>query len=83
MRILFVCLGNSHSDDLIAQGAGTATALVDGYQVAFLVGAGFIAAALAIAVAVLKPVPALAAAAEPAAMPEFEDGAQPALGEAA
>jgi len=76
-------ISTSHSDDLIAQGAGTATALVDGYQVAFFVGAGFIAVALAIAVAVLKPVPALAAAAEPAAMPELEDGAQPALGEAA
>jgi EmrB/QacA subfamily drug resistance transporter len=50
-------LATSRTDDLLGQGEGTATALTGGYHLAFVVGAGLLAAAIIVAAAVLKPTP--------------------------
>jgi EmrB/QacA subfamily drug resistance transporter len=63
-------LATSRTDTLLADGAGQASALVDGYTLAFTVAAVFVAAALVVAVAVLRqpaPVVSEEAAAEPVA----------------
>jgi EmrB/QacA subfamily drug resistance transporter len=48
-------LSTTRSDDLIAGGEGTASALTSGYHLAFLVGAVLVLAALVVAVTVLAP----------------------------
>ena len=48
-------LSASRSESLIDDGVSTAAALTDGYRLAFLVGAVLVGAAVAVAVAVLKP----------------------------
>ena len=52
-------LSTTRTEDKLADGASQASALVDGYQLAFFVGAGFAAAAIALAVTVLEPTPEL------------------------
>src|SRR4029077_16389822 len=48
-------LSSTRSDSLIAGGDSTASALTSGYHLAFLVGAGLVAAAIVVAVTVLQP----------------------------
>jgi EmrB/QacA subfamily drug resistance transporter len=48
-------LSATRSETLIEQGHSTAAALTDGYQLAFLIGAGLVVAAIAVAVTVLQP----------------------------
>jgi EmrB/QacA subfamily drug resistance transporter len=63
-------LSTERSENLIAAGHSTASALTSGYHLAYLVGAGLAAASVLIAIFVLKPTPAPAAAAqEPAGEP--------------
>ena len=52
-------LSTTRTEGALADGASRAAALVDGYQLAFFVGAGFAAAAIALAVTVLEPTPEL------------------------
>src|SRR5215218_997642 len=48
-------LASSRTEDLLGSGHSTAAALTSGYHLAFVVGAGLIAAGIAIALAVLRP----------------------------
>jgi EmrB/QacA subfamily drug resistance transporter len=50
-------LSTTRSDSLLASGESAASALTSGYHLAFVIGAGLVAAAVAIAVSVLQPVP--------------------------
>jgi EmrB/QacA subfamily drug resistance transporter len=52
-------LSTSRTENLVADGSSTAAALTDGYQLAFLVGAALVGAAIAVALTVLRPVPAV------------------------
>jgi hypothetical protein len=62
-------LAATRTSHLLAGGHSEAAALTGGYQLAFMVGAGLIVAALAVALTVLVPEPALSAHAhEEAAM---------------
>jgi EmrB/QacA subfamily drug resistance transporter len=45
----------SRSDNLLASGSATASALTSGYHLAFLIGAGLVVAAIIVAVTVIKP----------------------------
>src|SRR5215211_1603661 len=51
-------LATSRTDDLLADGESTASALTEGYQLAFAVGAALLVAAVALAAFVLKSPPA-------------------------
>jgi EmrB/QacA subfamily drug resistance transporter len=51
-------LSTTRTENLVAEGAGQASALVDGYQLAYFVAVGLLGAAVALAITVLKPVPA-------------------------
>jgi EmrB/QacA subfamily drug resistance transporter len=74
-------LATTRSDSLLEAGESTASALTEGYQLAFLIGAGLVAAGIALAVTVLRPE---AAAAEEAVEAGGEPvGAEPAYSEAA
>jgi hypothetical protein len=68
-------LSTTRTDNLLAGGEAAAEALTSGYQVAWIVGAGLLATAIAVAVAVLRPVPT------PDGAPEEASAAQPALSE--
>jgi EmrB/QacA subfamily drug resistance transporter len=71
-------LSTSRSETLVAQGHSTASALVGGYHVAFLIAAGLVVAAILVAVVVVEP------AAKAAKRAELRQrGAQVALPEAA
>jgi len=48
-------LSATRSDNLLAGGEATASALTGGYHLAFLIGAGLVAAAILVAVTVLQP----------------------------
>jgi len=48
-------LSSTRSDNLIAEGHSTISALTSGYHLAFLIGAGLVLAALGIALTVLQP----------------------------
>ncbi len=48
-------LSTEKTSALLADGAGRASALVDGYQLAFMIGAGFLAVAIALAATMLEP----------------------------
>jgi EmrB/QacA subfamily drug resistance transporter len=48
-------LSTTRTDTLLASGEPTASALTDGYQLAFLIGAGLVVAAIAVAAAGLRP----------------------------
>jgi EmrB/QacA subfamily drug resistance transporter len=72
-------LSTTRTETLLESGASTASALTDGYQLAFLIGAGLVAVAMAIATAYLR---------EPVAPQEAPaegnlSGEQPAYSEAA
>jgi EmrB/QacA subfamily drug resistance transporter len=76
---ILATLATSRTEDLLAGGELTASALTEGYQLAFIVAAGLVVAAIAIALTVLRS--ESAAAAEVEAQSEVE--AQPAYSEAA
>jgi EmrB/QacA subfamily drug resistance transporter len=57
-------LATTRTESLVADGGSTAAALTSGYHLAFIVGAGLVAGAIAVAVSVLRPVEAAAEAAE-------------------
>ncbi len=72
-------LSTNRTDSLLAGGGSTASALTGGYHLAFLIGAGLVLAAVAIAAAVLEP----PQRAQARAAAEGELGApRPAYGEA-
>jgi hypothetical protein len=56
-------LASSRTDDLLASGESTASALTSGYHLAFVVGAGLIALGIGIALTLLRPAPVAAEAA--------------------
>jgi fucose permease len=68
-------LSATRSEELIANGESTAAALTEGYQLAFLIGAGLVVVAIAVAVTALKP--------ERQAMEEPQAEAEPAGAEPA
>jgi EmrB/QacA subfamily drug resistance transporter len=55
---ILATLATSRTEGLVADGVGQASALTDGYQLAFTIGAGFVVAAILLAVTVLRPEPA-------------------------
>jgi hypothetical protein len=63
-------LSTTRSDALLEQGKSTAAALTEGYQLAFLIGAGLVVVAIAVAMTVLQPAPE--------AVPEPEEDVVPA-----
>ena len=67
-------LSTSRTENLVSDGSSTAAALTDGYQLAFMVGAALVGVAIAVALTVLRPVPAVEGAevAELAEVPENE-----------
>ncbi len=71
----------THTEDRLADGASTVAATVDGYQLAFIIGAGFAAAAIALAMTVLEPTPELEIEELPDV--ELEEGVQVGYSEAA
>jgi EmrB/QacA subfamily drug resistance transporter len=73
-------LATTRTDDLLASGESTASALTDGYQLAFLVGAGLVVAAIGFALAVLR---SEAVEAQEIAEAEEELPSEPAYSEAA
>ena len=73
-------LSTTRTDDLLASGDSTASALTDGYHLAFTVGAGLVAVAIGVAVTVLRPAAVAEEEVEPA---EPEGEAQVAWSEAA
>ena len=62
-------LSTDRTNGLLADGAGRASALVDGYQLAFVIGAGFVALGIALAAVVLERVESE----EPAEASELDD----------
>ncbi len=48
-------LSTTRSNHLLAQGESTASALTDGYKLAFVIGTGLVVAAIAVALTVLQP----------------------------
>jgi hypothetical protein len=61
---ILATLSTSRTDSLLADGVNEASALTSGYQLAFGIGAGFVVAAIVLAITVLQP--ATAAQPEPA-----------------
>jgi hypothetical protein len=51
-------MSTNRTGDLLASGASEASALTDGFKLAFLIGAGFALTAIAVAATVLQPQPA-------------------------
>jgi EmrB/QacA subfamily drug resistance transporter len=74
-------LSTDRTDSLLASGESAASALTDGYQLAYLVGAGLVVAAIGIALAVLEPEGVAQAEVEPAEVEPAEP--EPAYSEAA
>jgi EmrB/QacA subfamily drug resistance transporter len=70
-------LSTNRTSDLLAEGASQASALTEGYQLAFLIGAGIAVAAIAVAATVLQPSSALGQ--EERASEAEEPGAEPAF----
>jgi EmrB/QacA subfamily drug resistance transporter len=71
-------LATSRTEGLLANGEPTASALTDGYHLAFLVGAGLVVAALAVAVSLLRPSATVAHEHEPERQqlePAYSEGA--------
>jgi EmrB/QacA subfamily drug resistance transporter len=75
---LLATLSTTRTDHLLAAGHSTASALTSGYHLAFLIGAGLLVAAFAVALTVLEPASAEGSA-EVAEIPDAEQ----ALSEAA
>jgi EmrB/QacA subfamily drug resistance transporter len=59
-------LASTRTDDLLAGGSSSASALTEGYQLAFVVAAGLVLAALVVAITVLRAPAAVAVEEEPA-----------------
>jgi hypothetical protein len=57
-------LATTRTENLVADGGSTAASLTSGYHLAFIVAAGLVAGAIAVAVTVLRPVVEPAAGAE-------------------
>jgi MFS family permease len=76
-------LAASRTDDLSTGGASNASALVGGYHLAFLIGAGLVVAAMVVALTVLGRVPARGAEQEEEARPTELNTGDPAYSEAA
>ncbi|HEX8067896.1 MAG TPA: MFS transporter [Thermoleophilaceae bacterium] len=77
-------LSTTRSDDLIDAGRAEASALTSGYHLAFLIGAGLVLAAFAVAAAVLQPEERAEAEAERASRRDDRpSGSEPAYSEAA
>ena len=77
---ILATLSTTRTENLVAEGASQASALVDGYQLAYFVAVGLLGAAVALAIGVLKPVSAHGAA----EVTELElDEGEPAYSEAA
>jgi len=68
-------LSATHSDNLLASGDSTAEALTGGYHLAFAIGGGLVVAALALALVLLRPEPAIAT--DPAVETERERVGEP------
>jgi EmrB/QacA subfamily drug resistance transporter len=73
-------LATTRTESLVADGSSPASALTDGYQLAFLIGGGLVVAAIGLALTALRPEAAVEAEAEPALV---EPEADPAYSEAA
>jgi EmrB/QacA subfamily drug resistance transporter len=69
---LLATLSTTRTDHLLETGSSSASALTSGYHLAFLIGAGLLVAALAVALTVLEPAAPIEASAEVAEMPEAE-----------
>jgi predicted MFS family arabinose efflux permease len=74
-------LSTTRTENLLSDGVAQASALVDGYQLAYFVAVGLLGTAVAIALGVLKPLPTNAD--ESVAELDFEQGPEPAYSEAA
>jgi len=74
-------LSAERTDSLLAEGVSNAAALNSGYHVAYLVGAGLVAAALAIVIFVIRPTQPPAPQEMPAAEAEAAGEAEPAYSE--
>ncbi len=72
-------LATNRSSDLLAGGDTAAVALTSGYRLAFLIGAGLLAVAIAVAATVLEPVSSPAAADVPEGEGEFPELPEPAF----
>jgi hypothetical protein len=59
-------LASTRTDDLLADGSSPASALTEGYQLAFVIGAGLVLTALGVAVTVLRSPAAVETEAAPA-----------------
>ena len=70
---ILATLASSRTESLLAGGDAAPAALTGGYTLAFTIASGFIVAAIAIAVVVLKP--ERATASEPAREPAYSDAA--------
>jgi EmrB/QacA subfamily drug resistance transporter len=69
---ILATVSSSRTEKLVGEGTAQAQALTSGYHLAFYIGAGLVLAALAVAVAVIRP----------AAMPAHEPAAEPTFSEA-
>jgi EmrB/QacA subfamily drug resistance transporter len=76
-------LSTTRTDNLLASGESTASALTDGYQLAFIVGAGIVVAAIAVAFGLLERVRMGDEAVEEAPARADDAEAEPAYSEAA
>ena len=74
-------LATTRTNNLLADGESTASALTSGYHLAFIIGAGLVAAAIAVAVGVLRP--AAVAVEDDADAPSEQGEVEPAYSEAA
>jgi EmrB/QacA subfamily drug resistance transporter len=76
-------LSATHSDNLIANGESTASALTSGYHLAFVVGAALLGVAIVLVATVIEPVKAAAHGAAGEPEPDREDVEEGAFPEAA
>jgi sugar phosphate permease len=65
-------LSTTRTDGRLADGASNAAALIDGYQLAFFIGAGFVSVAIAVALTVLEPAPVVEGEVEVHELPDIE-----------
>jgi EmrB/QacA subfamily drug resistance transporter len=65
-------LAATRTNSLLAHGDSTAAALTGGYRLAFVIGAGLVVVALALALVILQPEPRVSTAPEVSAAPEAE-----------
>jgi EmrB/QacA subfamily drug resistance transporter len=68
-------LSTTRTDDLLARGDSTASALTDGYHLAFTIAAGVVAVGVVVALSVLRPASPAPEAAPVGAEPAYEEAA--------